>query len=312
MDRLGFFKQALSSTMDVAGSLMGIKKASEDVAEAVEEALRGVKADIGLFLPSVDANMYDSASGTLYEISQMGYTTLEVGSYYDGKVYNVGAEKFKEMVRKDSLHVSALRINKPYIKVEASEEQKGDNSNTSLISAQHQEWLQKAVATAKRLGCEYLTMANFPDEAVEEHIQRYAQYYNLIGQMCQQKGLKLCIHPTQEAMREQQGGSIFDKMMPHCNTELVFLAVDTLECVRAKVDVIHLLDNYKNRVPILHIHDYGIVGESEKIDFDSIIGHAENCGTKKIYIEVSNCPLPPMNCLERSIYKVESLTNVRF
>ena len=100
MDRLGFFKQMFSSTVEVANEVIGIKKAADEAVEAVEEVMRGIKADIGLYLPSLDAAMYDSTSGTLFEVSQRGYTTLEIGSYYDGKCYNVGAEKLKEMMRR--------------------------------------------------------------------------------------------------------------------------------------------------------------------------------------------------------------------
>lgn len=317
MDRLGFFKQMLSVGVDAASSVMGLKKAADEVVEAVDEVMRSVKADIGLYLPSVDANMYDSASGTLYEVGQMGYTTLEVGSYYDGKCYNIGAEKLKEMMRNEKLKISALRINKPYVKPESisDEEQPSaeqQRTEASLISDTHREWLEKAVATAKRLGCSYLTMANFPDEAIDSQIEEYAKYYNLIAQMCDQKGLRLCIHPTTESLRAQEKGSIFEQMWALCDEKLTNLALDTLECNRAEIDTIAMLESNKQRVPMLHIHDYSIVGESGKIDFDKIIATGDSCGVKNIYIEVSRCTLPPMNCLERSIYYTESLPSVKY
>lgn len=323
MDRLGFFKQMLSAGVDAASSVMGLKRAADEVVEAVDEVMRGVKADIGLYLPSVDANMYDSASGTLYEVAQMGYTTLEAGSYYDGKCYNTGAEKLKEMTRRESLRISALRINKPYVKPATPQRDTAEKQNSEtaaeeqpttapLIDEAHQQWLEKAVATAKRLGCSYLTMANFPDEAIDSQIEEYAKYYNLIAQMCQQKGLQLCIHPTTESLRAQEKGSIFEQLWALCDKELIQLALDTLECNRAEVDTIAMLESNKQRVPMLHIHDYGIVGESGKIDFDKIIATGDSCGVKNIYIEVSRCTLPPMNCLERSIYYTESLPSVKY
>lgn len=327
MDRLGFLKKSVSLAMDAANSVMGLKKATDEISEAVEDVFRGVKADIGLYLQSVDAAMYDSPSGTLYEISQMGYTTLEVGSYYDGKVYYAGAEKFKEMVRRDSLRVSALRINKPYQKPQPAEEAQpaegeapaeehqpaeGKAPADEWLSAEHKEWLRKAVSTAKRLGCSYLTMANFPDEPIATQIEDYAKYYNLIGAMCQEKGLKLCLHPSKESLESLAEGSIFEQVMLKCDKDVVFVCADTLELHRAGVPYREFFERYKGRVPMLHIHDYGIVGESEKIDFDAVIASGESCGVEKIYIEVTNCTLPAMNCLERSIYKIESLASVKF
>lgn len=323
MDRLGFFKQMLSSTMDVASSVMGLKKAAEEITEAVDDVMRDVKAEIGLYLPSVDAAMYDSTSGTLYEVSQMGYTTLEAGSYYDGKCYNMGAEKFKEMVRREGMRISALRINKPYVKPAPTAQAEDDDAATTkaesaepmqeaIISSDHSEWLRKAIATAKRLGCSYLTMANFPDEPIAEQMADYARYYNLIGEMCREKGITLCIHPTWEAMREQAQGSIFEHIWQKCDKELVRLSLDTQECRRAEVDITQLIEANKGAVATLHLHDSGIVGESGEIDFDKVVALAEECGTKNYYIEVSRCTLPPMNCLERSIYYVESLPSVKY
>jgi sugar phosphate isomerase/epimerase len=327
MDRLGFLKKSVSLAMDAANSVMGFKKATDEISEAVEDVFRGVKADIGLYLQSVDAAMYDSPSGTLYEISQMGYTTLEVGSYYDGKVYYAGAEKFKEMVRRDSLRVSALRINKPYQKPQPAEEPQpvegeapteehqpteGKAPADEWLSAEHKEWLTKAVSTAKRLGSSYLTMANFPDEPIASQIEGYAKYYNLIGSMCKEKGLKLCLHPSKESLEKHPEGSIFERIMLQCDKDVVCVCADTLELHRAEVPYREFFEQYKGRVPMLHIHDYGIVGESEKIDFDAIIACGESCGVEKIYIEVTNCTLPAMNCLERSIYKIESLASVKF
>ena len=322
MDRLGFFKQMLSSTMDAASSVMGLKKAAEEITEAVDDVMRGVQAEIGLYLPSVDAAMYDSASGTLYEVAQMGYNTLEVGSYYDGKCYNMGAEKFKEMVRREGLRISALSINKPYVKPAATaqadddttkaKEEGAESVGETIISSTHKEGLTKAIATAKRLGCSFLSMANFPDEPIAEQIADYARYYNLIGTMCRERGITLCIHPTWEAMRRQAEGSIFEQIWHKCDKELVQLSLDTQECKRADVEIKQLIEANKGAVATLHLHDSGIVGESGEIDFDKVIALAEECGTKSYYIEVSRCTLPPMNCLERSIYYVESLPSVKY
>lgn len=63
---------------------------------------------------------------------------------------------------------------------------------------------------------------------------------------------------------------------------------------------------------LLHAHDYGVVGESGRIDFDLIIAEAVKRGAKDIFVEVRNYMLPPKNCVERSIYNLESLPSIRF
>ena len=77
MDRLGFFKHGLSSLLDVAQSIIGLKHAADSFTEAVDEALSNIKTDIGLHLPSLDAQMYQDPQGTICDIAEMGYTNTK-------------------------------------------------------------------------------------------------------------------------------------------------------------------------------------------------------------------------------------------
>ena len=63
---------------------------------------------------------------------------------------------------------------------------------------------------------------------------------------------------------------------------------------------------------ILKGETFGVVGESGRIDFDPIIAEAVKRGAKDIFVEVRNYMLPPKNCVERSIYNLESLPSIRF
>ena len=59
MDRLTFFKQGLSSAMDAVSAVVGLKKAVNTFTEAVDEALGDIKSDMGLYLKSVESDMYE-------------------------------------------------------------------------------------------------------------------------------------------------------------------------------------------------------------------------------------------------------------
>ena len=111
MDRLGFFKQGLSSMLDVASSIVGLKHAANSFVEVVDEALSNIKTDIGLHLPSLDAGMYDDPQGTLSEVAHIGYTMVEVGAYYGGKIHNMAPEEFKALVNKAGLKITSAHIN---------------------------------------------------------------------------------------------------------------------------------------------------------------------------------------------------------
>ncbi|MBQ8552957.1 MAG: TIM barrel protein [Alistipes sp.] len=124
MDRLTFFKQGFSSLLDAAQSAIGLKHAADSFTEAVEEALSNIKTDIGLYLPSLDAGMYEDPQGTICDIAEMGYTLIEVGAYAAGKIHNLPAARIKELADNAHLKIAGAHINKLHERVTLEEEAK--------------------------------------------------------------------------------------------------------------------------------------------------------------------------------------------
>lgn len=131
MDRLGFFKQGLSSLIEVAQSIIGLKHAATSFTEAVDEALSNIKTDVGIHLLTVDADIYDQPKGTLQELARMGYTTLETGLYYGGKVHGMSAEAFKALADEAGLRITAAHLNHLYEGPDEGPDKGPDKGSTS-------------------------------------------------------------------------------------------------------------------------------------------------------------------------------------
>ena len=389
MDRLGFFKQGLSSLFDAASTVVGLKQAANSFVEVVDEALSNIKTDIGLHLPSLDAGMYDDPEGTLSGVAQAGYSMIEVGSYCNGKVQDMTPERLKELAHKAGLKITSAHINRLHqssedstseafensadaeaakraarwaamasgateegaaaeevtkegVKVErtaaeegAAEEVDGakdvavevgvvgvavkaevvedtTTEDTESKPDPNDEWWCEALDIHKELGCRYIVMSRLPDYPTEEVVAEYATYFNRIGELTAERGMQFCYHPRQQELKMEDGKSIFDTIAANTDPEKVHFEIDTYEAVEAGVDVNELLKKLTKRVTLLHIHDYGIIGESQKIDFEKIIAEGIRTGVKDIFVEVRNFSLPPMNCIERSIYNVESLPSISY
>ena len=381
MDRLGFFKQGLSSMLDVAGSIVGLKHAANSFVEVVDEALSNIKTDIGLHLPSLDAGMYDDPQGTLSEVSHIGYTMVEVGAYYGGKIHNMAPEEFKALVNKAGLKITSAHINHLHQSAEdstagtftnsadaeaakraarwaamasgATEEgataegtavkeaaaegaeeakevaaedvkavevevvevtEKADTTaeDTEAKPDPNDEWWREALDIHKELGCRYIVMSRLPDYPTDEVIAEYATYFNRIGELAAERGMQFCYHPRQQEMTMVDGKSAFETIAANTDPEKVHFEIDTYEATEAEVDVEELLKRFTKRVTLLHIHDHGIIGDSEKIDFEKIIAQGIRTGVKDIFVEVRNFSLPPINCVERSYYNVESLPSISY
>lgn len=391
MDRLGFFKQGLSSMLDVAGSIVGLKHAANSFVEVVDEALSNIKTDIGLHLPSLDAGMYDDPQGTLSEVAHIGYTMVEVGAYYGGKIHNMAPEEFKALVNKAGLKITSAHINhlhqsaedstagtfansadaeaakraarwaamasgateeevaterateegataeegiaKEVVAEEAEEAkevaaedvkavevevvevtEKADTTaeDTEAKPDPNDEWWREALDIHKELGCRYIVMSRLPDYPTDEVIAEYATYFNRIGELAAERGMQFCYHPRQQEMKLTDGKSAFETIVANTDPEKVHFEIDTYEATEAEVDVEELLKRLTKRVTLLHIHDHGIIGDSEKIDFEKIIAQGIRTGVKDIFVEVRNFSLPPINCVERSYYNVESLPSISY
>ena len=402
--------------LDVAGSIVGLKHAANSFVEVVDEALSNIKTDIGLHLPSLDAGMYDDPQGTLSEVAHIGYTMVEVGAYYGGKIHNMAPEEFKALVNKAGLKITSAHINHLHQSAEdstagtftnsadaeaakraarwaamasgateegateegateegataegtAAEEgiakevvaegvategttaegtavkeaaaegaeeakevaaedvkavevevvevtEKADTTaeDTEAKPDPNDEWWREALDIHKELGCRYIVMSRLPDYPTDEVIAEYATYFNRIGELAAERGMQFCYHPRQQEMKVTDGKSAFETIAANTDPEKVHFEIDTYEATEAEVDVEELLKRLTKRVTLLHIHDHGIIGDSEKIDFEKIIAQGIRTGVKDIFVEVRNFSLPPINCVERSYYNVESLPSISY
>lgn len=354
MDRLGFFKQGLSSVLDAANSIIGLKKAVNSFTEAVDEALSNIKTDIGLHLPSLDAAMYEDAQGTLQQVAQIGYSTLEVGSYYNGKVHDIRPEELKRLATESGLKITSAHLNCPIQlplpeaeeaeqtgettktkettadstgteakEAEATEGNKGSEAaqtaeTESEVSAEPEKenpiikWWKSALKVHRELGCKYIVASRLPDYPTEQVVEQYADLFNQIAELAQEQGMIFCYHPREAELKQNEGKAIFDFIAEKTEPEKVMFEIDTYEVVEAKRDVNLILEQYNKRVTLLQLRDYGIIGESERIDFEKILSEGIKSGVKDIFVEVRSFSLPPMNCVERSYYNVEDLPSIRY
>lgn len=339
MDRLGFFKQGLSSVLDAASSIIGLKKAADSFVEVVDEALSNIKTDIGFHLPSIDSAIYAGGASVLENLAAIGYSTIEVGTYKNGKLHYKSPEELKELARKANIKITAAHLNLLLTEAEkegAAESEAGAKSEVAMnegdamsegaegseadarseevaMSKEDNEWWLNAMAICKDLGCKYVTMSQFPENPDQATIARYAKYFNAIGQMAAEQGMRFCFHPSQaELTKNENSASIFEILAEQTDKDKVWFEIDTFEATEAATDVCKLLKQQDKRILLLHLHDYGVAGDSGKIDFDTIIKEGIQRGVADIFIEVRDFHLPAMNCVERSYYYVDNLPSIRY
>ena len=341
MDRLTFFKHGFSSVVDAATSLVGLKKAVNSFTDVVDEALSEVSAGMGISTPAYDAAIYDGLEHTLSQLAAMGYVSVECGRYQPGRVHDVKCEEFYAIAAKQGLKVIGGHLNKAYepisneetqVAVEGSEPlQMGDNEPAELNACSeasqedakdaakrknfNHDWWCQALDDHKAMRCKYVVMSEFPAHPTADEVEQWAEYLNYIGELALQRELKFCFHPKEEMFMpavECSDKTLFDVLVERCEPDKVWFAIDTYECSMGEIDTCELLGKLGERVYLLHLHDYGIAGESDRIDFEAIASEANKVKIENMIVEMHTFSLPPMNCAERSLFYLESLPSIRY
>lgn len=336
MDRLSFFKQGLSSVMEAATSLVGIKKAADSFTEAVADALSEVRSNIGLHLATLDNEMYNCVETTLEKVAELGFTSVEVGAFYQGKVYLLPPAEFRALAKRVGLKITSAYLKKepamtPEQRAEfyaqaanegASEGVGNGAGQAAELSADatpkpqpkdpDTEWWEGAIATYAQLGCKYLTLAYQPEGNDDKAVENFVAYVKLIGEIATKHELKLCYHPTSVALMPSEGVSALDNVASQCDAETLLFEIDTFEAYQAGIKAEELIKQYGQRIAALHLHDMENVCDSGNIDFDAVLKQASKSGIDNIYIEVHRFIQPPINCVERSLISVETLPNAKF
>ncbi len=260
--------------------------------------------------------MCENPRNTLSEAARMGYTMIETASYSNGRIYDMKPDDFREAARKAGLKIAGAHLTKLLEDMpDATAESETDSAAAGEATTAEDPvtgWWREALDIHRDLGCRYITMPRLPESLSDETTARYAEYFDTIGDMAAQRGMKFCFHPDKSHLTAVNGVSAFDAIAAATDPAKVWFEIDTYETAEAGIDTKALLRRYGKRVLLLHAHDYGVVGESGRIDFDPIIAEAVKRGAKDIFVEVRNYMLPPKNCVERSIYNLESLPSIRF
>ena len=338
--------------MEAATSLVGIKKAADSFTEAVADALSEVRSNIGLHLATLDNEMYNCVETTLEKVAELGFTSIEVGAFYQGKVYLLPPAEFRALAKRVGLKITSAYLKKEptmtleqraefyanqaasmeaseatnegaseevAAKIEGNAEVEATAAETAADSASKPqpkdpdtEWWEGAIATYAQLGCKYLTLAYQPEGNDEKAIENFVAYVKLIGEIATKHNLKLCYHPNCVALMPTDGVSALDKVAEKCDAETLLFEIDTFEAYQAGIKAEELIKQYGQRIAALHLHDMENVCDSGNIDFDAVLKQASKSGIDNIYIEVHRFIQPPINCVERSLISVETLPNAKF
>ncbi|QVY64078.1 sugar phosphate isomerase/epimerase [Polaribacter sp. Q13] len=238
--------------------------------------------NIGIQLVSVHKEMLKNPEQTLIQLGRMGYSYVETFVYKNGSFYGQSPTQFKTMVEKAGMKfLGSMTFFDPE-----------DKNDDAAIYA----WWNKTIQDHKKAGVAYLSTSNSKLKGIKtiKELQEYCNYYDKVGKLCKENGLKFVYHNHADEFLKVEGVTIYDYFLQNTNPEYVYFQSDVYWMQVGGVNPVHYFKTYPKRFISWHVKDYKELGESGKIDFKDIFNYQEIAGVQYILSEVEEYSFPPL------------------
>ncbi len=243
------------------------------------------KKIIGLQLYSLRTAMAENPLQTLKNVAEIGYLSLETAGYHNGQFYGHQPKAFRQIVEDLGMKVTSSHIGRSH-----------DAKNPPATK----DWWNRALDAQAELGCRYTIQPSFPIGATLDDIKLYSDYFNEIAEMSKSRQMLFGFHNHAIEFEERGEVRILDYLIENAAENMVF-ELDVYWAMKGGVDPAAYMRKHGKKIPLLHIKDESIIGDSELLDFEEIFNAAYEIGVKDYYVEVERyTPLPPLGCVERS------------
>lgn len=287
VNRRNFLKSASVLTL---GGLVAGKAESLHAATPVVSETTAAKS-IGLQIYSLGGELMKDVPGGMKNLKKMGYSTLELAGYNNGKINGVDMMEFKKMAEDAGLKITSSHVNPP------TGEYTPDTRNMIM------EYWKKTADDHAKLGVKYLVQPGQPRTRSVEEVGYVCDVFNEAGKIVKAAGIPLGYHNHdfefakvlpggKEAVfcRHNKGEKIYDLFLKDTDPDLVFFEMDVYWTVIGQNDPVEYMKKYPNRIKLLHIKDRAILGQSGFMNFEMIFKQAYQIGVKEYYVELEGMP----------------------
>ena len=180
---------------------------------------------------------------------------------------------------------------------------------------------QLVVERLQKLDCKYTAVPSpggYPIETLQDVIE-YSLNIERAGKALQAAGQVLTYHNHHLEFRKLDGKTILDHIYDSTDATVVQAEIDTYWVQFGDGDVVSWCEKLRNRLPLLHLKDYGITDDNKvnfcevgqgNLGWKRIIAAAEKSGCEWFIVEQDTTPGDPFDSLRTSFdYIAEHLVS---
>ncbi|HXD78817.1 MAG TPA: sugar phosphate isomerase/epimerase [Puia sp.] len=262
---------------------------------------------IGLQLYTVRNQIGKDPDGTLAKVAGIGYNSVELMGYGNGKYFGLTPAQLAGMLKKYKLvspsgHYMMMNY---FMKDDVSD-------------------LKDNIAAAATLGHKYIVVPFLTDNmrtSLDDY-KKLAAKFNAAATEAKKSGLKLAYHNHDFEFKDWGGGQTgFDVLLKETDPSLVFFEMDMYWVVRAGHDPIRLIKENPGRFRMWHIKDmtqkepasYTVDGKqyfaevgAGIIDFKNIFRYKKLSGMEYFFVEQDQTSEPVFDAIAKSYHYVRT------
>ena len=215
---------------------------------------------------------------SIERLSGMGYRACELVQWGgDPKVFGMAAPDFKALCDKNGIEIISTHSS---IQEEPGKEEEIMKRWRKLFEIQ------------KACGGKYFVIPSYKVDYTVADVQRMCDYFNRVGKLAAEYGLKLGYHNHSGEYKTLEGTNdvMWEYLVEHTDPKYVFFELDVYWCTKGGKDPVAYLKKYPNRIQMLHIKDEFVIGESGDIDFQAIFNQFYKNGMKDYVVEIEMTP----------------------
>jgi sugar phosphate isomerase/epimerase len=220
----------------------------------------------------------------------MGYKFVEPANYSDGKLYNMEPAAFKALCQSNGLTILSSHAGQAL----------PDSANLGKTMA----WWDTCIDAHVAIGAKFLVQPFMGEGAYRslDTLKRYCDYFNMIGEKCNAKGIRFGYHNhDKEFSTKLDGQTIYDFMLANTDPKKVMFEMDLYWVVMGKANPVDYFNKYPGRFELWHIKDKTEIGASGVVDFAAIWAAAAKSGMQYGIVEVEEYNFDQFTSCQKSL-----------
>lgn len=230
--------------------------------------------EFGLALYSVQG-IHADFPHALESLKEAGVSYLEIANYVPGgNIFGYTPEELSALVSSKGLKLISSNTFGAGMDVENEE--------------QCLEMWKEIIDDHVKMGCQYLALTMNVSWGSIQRCYKVCRMLDAVGEMAKMKGIRFLYHNHNMEFNviEDTQIPVIEFLLEHTSPELVGLECDTYWVMQGGADPVEFVQKHADRIDMLHLKDYYVLGDSGKVDIEGSLSAFYNAGGERVLIEM--------------------------